>query len=204
MRVSLNWLKDFVDIDMRPEELADLLTMCSLEVESVEPMGRSLEEIVAAKILAVNPHPGADRLSVCDVDTGSDTVKVVCGAPNVEVGAVSAMALPGTRLPGGMLIKETRIRGQRSVGMLMAEDEMGLTDDHAGIVILPPETEPGTPVNAVLPVEDYVLEVGITPNRPDCACIMGIAREIAALTGQRLRRPEIKMVEETGFEPVKA
>lgn len=197
MRVSLNWLKDFVDIDMRPGELADLLTMCSLEVEAVEPMGQSLKEIVAAKILAVSPHPGADRLSVCDVDTGSDTVKVVCGAPNVEVGAVSAMALPGTRLPGGMVIKETRIRGQRSVGMLMAEDEMGLTDDHAGIVILPPETEPGTPVNAVLPVEDYVLEVGITPNRPDCACIMGIAREIAALTGQRLRRPEIKIVEET-------
>lgn len=197
MRVSLNWLKDFVDIDMSPVDLAEILTMSSLEVESVERMGQSLEEIVAAKILSVKPHPKADRLSICEVDAGRGAVQVICGAPNVEVGAVTAMAVPGTILPGGMTIEETQIRGERSVGMLLAEDEMGLTDDHTGILLLPTGVKPGTPVSSVLPVEDYVLEIGITPNRPDCASIIGIAREIAALTGQRIRMPDIGIEEES-------
>jgi phenylalanyl-tRNA synthetase beta chain len=196
MRVSLNWLKDFVDIDMSPADLADLLTMSSLEVETVDPVGQSLQDVVAAKILSVKPHPKADRLSICEVDTGRGEVPVICGAPNAAAGAVSAMALPGTTLPGGMVIKETRIRGERSVGMLLAEDEMGLTDDHSGIMILPPGVEPGTPVRSVLPLEDHVLEIGITPNRPDCASVIGIAREIAALTGQRIKRPETRFEEE--------
>jgi len=196
MRINLNWLKDFVNIDLSPEELAELLTMNSLEVETIEPQGQGLRHIVAAKILDVRPHPNADRLSLCVVDTGDREVPVVCGAPNVEVGILSPLALPGTKLPNGMVMEETRIRGQQSVGMLLAEDEMGLTDDHTGIVVLPSDTEPGTPIPSVMPVEDWVLEIGITPNRPDCTSVIGVAREIAALTGQKLRQPAVEIVED--------
>lgn len=196
MRINLNWLKDFINIDLPPEELAELLTMNSLEVETIEPQGQGLRHIVAAKILDVRPHPNADRLSLCVVDTGDREVPVVCGAPNVEVGILSPLALPGTKLPNGMVMEETRIRGQQSVGMLLAEDEMGLTDDHTGIVVLPSDTEPGTPIPSVMPVEDWVLEIGITPNRPDCTSVIGVAREIAALTGQKLRQPAVEIVED--------
>ncbi len=196
MRINLNWLKDFVNIDLSPKELAELLTMNSLEVETIEPQGQGLRSIVAAKILDVRPHPNADRLSLCVVDTGDREVPVVCGAPNVEVGILSPLALPGTKLPNGMVMEETRIRGQQSVGMLLAEDEMGLTDDHTGIVVLPSDTEPGASIPSVMPVEDWVLEIGITPNRPDCTSVMGVAREIAALTGQKLKQPVIEIVED--------
>ncbi len=196
MQINLNWLKDFVNIDLSPKELAELLTMNSLEVETVEPQGQGLHDIVAARILDVRPHPDADRLSVCVVDTGDREVPVVCGAPNVEVGILSPLALPGTKLPNGMVMEETRIRGQQSVGMLLAEDEMGLTDDHTGIAVLPSDTAPGTPIPSVLPVEDWVLEIGITPNRPDCTSVIGVAREIAALTGQKLRQPPVEIVED--------
>ncbi|MBW2017930.1 MAG: phenylalanine--tRNA ligase subunit beta [Deltaproteobacteria bacterium] len=193
MRVSLNWLKDFVEIEMPPAELAHLLTMNCLEVEAVEPHGQELGDIITGRILSVGPHPDADRLSVCLVDTGRGEVPVVCGAPNAKTGVVAPIAMPGTKLPGGMIVKETRIRGQRSVGMLLAEDEMGLTDDHTGILELPEGTPPGIPVDSVIPLTDWVLEVGITPNRPDCTSIIGIAREIAALTGQNLKHQDIRI-----------
>ncbi len=196
MRINLNWLKDFVNIDLSPNELSDLLTMNSLEVETIEPQGQGLRNIVAARILDIRPHPNADRLSLCVVDTGDREVPVVCGAPNLEVGMLSPIALPGIKLPNGMVMEATRIRGQESVGMLLAEDEMGLTDDHTGIVVLPSETKPGTPIPSVMPVEDWVLEIGITPNRPDCTSVLGVAREIAALTGQKLRQPVIEIVED--------
>ena len=139
MKVSLNWLKEYVDIEMSPDDLAELLTMIGLEVEGLEAVGQSLGDILVARILTARPHPGADRLYLCDVDIGNDTVQVVCGAPNVEEGALAPFALPGVRLPDGTLIKEDKIRGEISKGMLLAEDEMGLTDDHEGIMILPPD-----------------------------------------------------------------
>jgi phenylalanyl-tRNA synthetase beta chain len=193
MRVSLNWLKDYVDIDMPPDDLAHLLTMSSLEVEAVEPLGQSLEDIIVARILSVRRHPEADRLFVCQMDTGKGKVSVVCSAPNLEAEASVPMALPGTKLPGGMVVQESQIRGEQSVGMILAEDEMGLTDDHTGIMILPADLNPGAQVSSVLPLEDWAFEISITPNRPDCASVMGIAREIAALTGKKLKRPEIKI-----------
>ncbi len=182
MRVSLNWLKDYVDIDMPPDDLAQLLTMSSLDVEAVEPLGQSLEDIIVARILSVRRHPEADRLFICQMDTGGEEVPVVCSAPNLEAEALVPMALPGTKLPGEMVVQESQIRGQQSVGMLLAEDEMGLTDDHTGIMILPEDLNPGAQVSSVLHLEDWALEISITPNRPDCASVMGIAREIAALT----------------------
>jgi phenylalanyl-tRNA synthetase beta chain len=196
MRVSLNWLKDFVDIDMSVEDLAELLTMSGLEVESMEPVGRSLDDVVAGKILSVRNHPKADKpLFVCDVDVGQRVVQVVCGAPNTEIGMIAPVAPPGTMLPGGIRVEESRIRGELSVGMLLAEDEMGLTDDHAGLMVLPEVLKPGDPVAKALSLEDRVLEISITPNRADCTSVIGIAREIAALTRRPLRKPEIKLKE---------
>lgn len=197
MKLSLNWLKDYVDIEMSPQELGRLLTMTGLEVEGVEPVGNALDEIVTAKILAVKPHPKADRLSLCQVDTGRESVQVVCGATNVVEGAMAPLALPGVKLPDGTVVKQSRIRGEDSTGVLLAEDEMGLTDDHSGIMILSPDCSAGVSLPAVLEVCDWVFDVDITPNRPDCASVIGIAREISAITGKILRRPESK-IEETG------
>ena len=198
MRVSLNWLKDYVDVELKPQDLAHLLTMSGLEVEGLEPLGRSLEGIAVAEILAVKPHPNADRLYICEVDTGREHVPVVCGAPNARAGVLAPLAPPGTRLPGGMVIKESMIRGERSVGMLLAEDEMGLTDDHSGIMILPAGLKPGEAVIAAMSLEDLVFDISITPNRPDCTSVMGVAREVAALTGSEVRRPETR-IEEGGY-----
>ncbi|MCJ7593898.1 MAG: phenylalanine--tRNA ligase subunit beta [Desulfobacterales bacterium] len=195
MRVSLNWLKEYVDIELSPQDLADLLSMSGLEVEALEPLGQSLREIVAARIVSIKPHPDADRLSVCQVDTGKRQLQVVCGAPNLEQGGVVPMALPGTKLPGGTTVLESVIRGERSVGMLLAEAEMGLTEDHSGIMILPSSLEPGAPVAESLSLEDWCLDIALTPNRSDCASVIGIAREIAALTGQRLRKQAIEIKE---------
>jgi len=191
MRVSFNWLKEYVNISLSVDGLADLLTMSGLEVEGKEPLGRSLEAVVAARVLSVKAHPKADTLWLCHVETGRGAVQVVCGAPNLRVGMMTPMALPGTKLPGGVEVKESRIRGEASVGMLLAEDEMGLTEDHTGVMVLPELLSPGDSVSQVLSLEDWALEIGITPNRPDCACVIGIAREIAALTKGKLRKPEI-------------
>jgi phenylalanyl-tRNA synthetase beta chain len=185
-----------VDIHLSVDHLSEMLTMSGLEVESKEPLGTSLEGVVAGKILSVRRHPQADKvLFICDVDTGSGVVQVVCGAPNVKVGMMAPVALPGTSLPVGMRVEESRIRGEISVGMLLSEDEMGLTDDHTGLMELPQDLQPGTAVAEALPLEDVALEISITPNRADCASVIGIAREIAALTGEKLRRPEIRFDE---------
>jgi phenylalanyl-tRNA synthetase beta chain len=196
MRVSLNWLKDFVDIQTSPEELCRALTMSGLEVEGLEAVGQSLDKIVAAKILAVESHPSADRLSICHVDVGGETIQVVCGAPNLAVGAFVPLALPGVSLPNGTNIEASRIRGEMSSGMLLAEDEMGLTEDHSGIMVLPPDLTPGGSIMSAISLPDWVLDVSITPNRADCASVIGIAREIAAVTGMDLKRPEIELSEE--------
>ena len=197
MKLSFNWLKDYVDLNMSPDELAHLLTMIGLEVEGVEPVGGSLDDVVVGRLLSVDPHPKAGRLFVCQVDAGMDKVQVVCGATNLEQDAVVALGLPGVRIPGGTIIKESHIRGEVSKGVLLAEDEMGLTDDHTGIMILPSDLSPGTSMASAFPLADWVLDVDITPNRPDCASVTGIAREIAAVTGQKLRKPDME-IKETG------
>ncbi len=201
MKLSLNWLKDYIDIDMPLDELSHLLTMAGLEVEGIEPSGQSLNGIIAAKILDVDSHPDADRLSVCQVDTGGETVQVVCGAPGLETGSLVAFIPAGESLPNGMAIRESKLRGVMSKGMLLAEDEMGLTDDHTGLMILPSNLDPGTPLltsgSALdhLFLSDWVFDLSITPNRPDWASVLGVAREISAITGQSLNRPEIKIEE---------
>jgi phenylalanyl-tRNA synthetase beta chain len=200
MKVSLNWIKQFVPIDLNPSEVAEMLTMAGLEVEGIEYRGRGLGDVIISKILDIMPHPKADRLSICQVSTGSREVSVVCGATNIEKGHVVALALPGTRLPDGTPIKETKIRGELSYGMLLAEDEMGLTDDHSGIMILPDDLSPGQSLPDIMALEDCMLDVAITPNRIDCASVVGIAREIGALTDTPIVMPEIHL--EQGDAPI--
>jgi len=197
MKVSLNWLKEHVDIELSPEKLGHLLTMVGLEVEGLEVVGQALDDILAARILEVTPHPNADRLSLCRVDTGTEIISVVCGAPNVVEGVLAPLIVPGGKLPDGTQMKESRIRGEISKGMLLAEDEMGLTDDHTGIMVLPESATPGTPLSSLLPFPDWIFDVSITPNRPDCASVLGIAREIAANTGKPLKSLEHR-VDATG------
>jgi phenylalanyl-tRNA synthetase beta chain len=196
MKLSLNWLKEYVDINITPQELAHKLTMAGLEVESLEKIGDIHDKVIVARVLSVKNHPRADRLSLCDVDTGSSTVQVVCGATNVKAGDLVPMALPGAELKGGIVIKESKLRGEFSGGMLMAEDELGLTDNHAGIMILSPELEAGIRLSDAINPLDWSLEINITPNRVDCASVIGIAREVAAITGQKLKLPDVNYKEE--------
>jgi len=195
MKVSLNWLRDYIDIDLTPETLAHRLTMAGLEVESISRVSPGFTGVVVAKIRAVRPHPQGGKLSLCEVATGSGTVPIVCGAPNVREGILVPLAKVGATIPGGYTIKSSRIRGELSEGMLCSEEELGIGEDAAGIMVLPETLRPGQDLAAAMNLEDTVLEVSITPNRPDCLSILGIAREVAALTGARVRYPETSVDE---------
>ncbi|HDH96365.1 MAG TPA: phenylalanine--tRNA ligase subunit beta, partial [Proteobacteria bacterium] len=192
MRVPLSWLKEYVDIEESPTELADLLTMAGLEVEDIIHRGQGLDDVITVRIVEIKPHPNADRLQLAYVDTGSETLQVVCGAPNIYEGAVVPLALPGADLPGGVRIQKAKIRGEESVGMLCSQRDLGISDDHSGIMILTDDVEPGKPFAQAAFVEDVVLEVAITPNRGDCLSIVGIAREVAAIKRRKLKLPKIR------------
>ena len=196
MKLSLNWLKEYVDIDITPQELSHILTMAGLEVEELERLGDISDRVIVAKVLSVEKHPKADRLSLCNVDTGNSRVQVVCGASNVKAGDLVPMALPGAELKGGITIKESKLRGEFSGGMLCAEDELGLTDDHKGVMILPEGLVIGDRLSDALNLEDWSFDISLTPNRPDCASVIGIAREVSALTGKKMRLPEVQYREE--------
>ncbi len=198
MKVSLSWLKDYVDIDMDVAKLADMLTMAGLEVEAVEDRYSYLERVVVGSITGVEPHPKADKLTLCHVEAGGSRYRVVCGAPNAKVGLKAPLALPGSEFPNGLQITESVIRGERSQGMLCSEAELGLGTDRSGLMVLDPQLIEGTPLNRALELQDAVLEIGLTPNRSDCLSMFGIAREIAGFSGTRLRRPEIQLPETSG------
>ncbi len=187
MRVPLQWLSDFVSPDRSPADLASLLTFAGLEVDAIEQVGCHDPLVVTGRILSIDPHPDADRLRLCTVDDGVRTHAIVCGASNMREGDIVALALPGATLPGGRHIVPTTIRGRQSAGMLCSAEELNLGDDHEGILILDPETPLGRPLKEIHPGCDTVLEISITPNRADCLSMIGIAREVAALTGQPLR-----------------
>lgn len=187
MKVTYNWLKEFVDFDLSPDKLADLLTMLGLEVESIEYIGAGLDDVVVAVVEERAQHPNADKLSLCRVNNGKEILNVVCGAQNFKSGDKVALAQIGANLPGDFKIKRSKIRGEESFGMLCSEKELALADESAGIMILPADLEPGTPVFAALGIKDTVFEIGLTPNRADCLSVIGIAREIAAKLGKKVR-----------------
>lgn len=197
MKVSYNWLQDYIDFDYTPEELASKLTMAGLEVDGIEYQAEGLEDIIIGEILEVNDHENADKLSLCLVDLGDNKEEIVCGAPNVEVGAKSPVAPVGTKLPTGMEIKEAEIRGVKSRGMLCSADELGLQEERAdGIMILDSGLEVGSNFTEALGLDDVIFELDLTPNYADCLSMIGVAREVAVMTGNELQLPEAEIAEE--------
>ncbi len=195
MRVTLNWLREFVDFDLSAHELADKLDLSGTAIESITHLGARFDNIVVGEIELVEKHPDADRLNYCEVIVGDEKAGIVCGAPNVAPKQKVAVALPGAILPGGMKIKAAKIRGVKSEGMICSETELGLGSDTSVIMVLPKDTKVGTPLAVALGLDDWVLELEITPNRPDCMGIIGVAREIAALVGETIHMPEISLNE---------
>ena len=195
MIVTYNWLKEYVDIDVPPEELADLLTMLGLEVERMERLYEGMDEVIVALVQEKLPHPNADKLSLCTVNSGSELLSVVCGAQNFKAGDKVALAQVGAVLPGNFKIKKSKIRGEESSGMLCSEKELGLADDSAGIMILPQDLQLGQPALSALGLKDTIFEIGLTPNRADCLSVIGVAREIAAKLGKKVRYPGLQVAE---------
>jgi phenylalanyl-tRNA synthetase beta chain len=195
MLVSLKWLKDYVDIEITAGELADKLTMSGLEVDEIKTISHNFSGVVVAKILSVRPHPGADKLSLCDVTDGSQTYPIVCGAKNIKGGDYVPLAKAGAVIPGGYMIKSTILRGEKSDGMLCSEAELEIGDDSSGIMQLPSDLTLGLPLEEALNLGDTVLDVSVTPNRSDCLSMIGMAREVAALTGKKIRMPAVKIKE---------
>lgn len=188
MRISFNQLKKFVDFTYNPDQLAEKLTEIGIEVKEMQRVG-TLERVVVGQILAVKKHPNADRLKIVDVDIGKDKLSLVCGAPNVDTGKFIAVALVDAELPGGMRVKKSKIRGVESPGMICSERDLGLGEDHAGIIALSTPLRIGECFSRALELEDTIFDVEITSNRGDWLSILGIAREIAAVTGETLQLP---------------
>ncbi|PKM87431.1 MAG: phenylalanine--tRNA ligase subunit beta [Firmicutes bacterium HGW-Firmicutes-12] len=205
MLVSWKWLKELVELDKSPDEIAQLLTMSGIEVESIKSLKRGIEGISVALVQVVKKHPQADRLQVCQVVTGGDrVVTVVSGATNLEVGQKVPLAQVGAVLANGMKIEKTDFRGIESEGMLCSVEELGLdadkfsSEERDGIYILPVEFEVGQDIVSLLGLDDFILELGLTPNRADCLGMVNVAREVAALTGGNLKLPVVDDVEQNG------
>jgi phenylalanyl-tRNA synthetase beta chain len=187
MKFSVTWLREFVDLPENPEGIADLLTRAGVETENIETRGAKIEQVIVSQIVASSRHPNADRLTVCEVDDGSGTNRqIVCGATNYKVGDKVPLALPGAKLPNGLEIRKSKLRGVESEGMLCSPIELGLGEDASGLLILSPNAKVGLPIADLFPT-DTILDVEITPNRGDLLSHFGLAREIAALTGKELK-----------------
>ena len=187
MKFSVKWLREFADLPKRPEEIADLLTRAGVETKGIEIRGAKIDSVIVSQITASSRHPNADRLTVCEVDDGSSVKRqIVCGATNYKVGDKVPLALPGAKLPNGTEIRKSKLRGVESEGMLCSAIELSLGSDAAGLLILSAEAKIGAPISDLFP-SDTILDVEITPNRGDLLSHFGLAREIAALTGEKLK-----------------
>ena len=195
MKVSISWLKNYVPIDMDVADLAEALTMAGLEVDSVHNRYECLNTVLVARIETVAPHTNADKLTIVRINSGDSTAQVVCGAPNVAPDMLVPWATPGTELPDGTVIEKSAIRGEVSEGMLCSEAELGLGLDQSGIANLDKRLNPGTPLPDALALEDMVIEIDLTPNRPDCLSLIGVAREIAAIQNCRITYPDIELAD---------
>ncbi|GHU46491.1 phenylalanine--tRNA ligase beta subunit [Betaproteobacteria bacterium] len=184
MKFSESWLRTFVNPDLSSDALAHLLTMAGLEVEELEPVAPDFTQVVVARVEGVVKHPDADRLNVCKVDVGDGTLRqIVCGAPNVAAGQKVPCALPGAVLPGNFKIKTAKVRGIESAGMLCSAKELGIAEDASGLLVLPEDAPVGKSIREYLDLDDHLYTLKLTPNRADCLSLIGIAREVAALTG---------------------
>ena len=195
MKVSLSWLEAFVPVEMDLNELTEALTMVGLEVEGVTDRYAYLSSVFVGRVAAVKNHPNADRLKICDVELQDKTYRVVCGAPNVTEGMLAPLALPGTHLPNGNVLSRGTIRGEHSEGMLCSEAELELGLDASGIMPLEKNLPVGKNLARALNLADPVLEIDLTPNRPDCLSIIGTAREVAAIQGRQITVKPVGLVE---------
>ena len=196
MKIPLSWLKEYVDFEDTVEGLADKLTFSGVEVEGIERLGGGVPGVVVGEVLGIEKHPNADKLTLCRVNFGGPAeMTVVCGAPNVAVGGKYPFAPLGVALPCGITIEKRKVRGVFSEGMLCAEDELGISDHHEGLIVLDAAWAPGTPLAEVLGPPETVIEVEITPNRPDCLSLLGLAREVAALYGTKVKVPDTTLAE---------
>ena len=196
MKISYNWLNEYINLKLSPEETAEKLTLIGLEVEEVTSYGNKLDGVVVGEVLEVKEHSNADRLVVCHVDIGYEQVQIVCGADNVAAGQKVPVATVGTTLPvetengEPFTIREAKLRGEESKGMICAEDELKLGDDHSGIMVLDNSLKVGTPLHEALDLyEDTIIDIEITPNRPDATCHIGVARDLAAALDLELCKP---------------
>ncbi|MFZ2957557.1 MAG: phenylalanine--tRNA ligase subunit beta [Candidatus Ozemobacteraceae bacterium] len=189
MKILLSWLRDYIDIQMSPEKIAESLNMAGIEVEAVHQLGKDIKGVVTGKILTREKHPNADKLSLCTVDTGDvASLIIVCGADNMKPGDIVPVAKLGASLPGGIEIRRAKIRGVESFGMMCSKRELGLSEDHTGLYILPPDTPIGVDALKLLGLDDTVFEISITPNRGDALSHLGIARELSAIFNLPLHR----------------
>lgn len=187
MQFPESWLRTFVDAPVSTHELAEQLTMAGLEVEEVEPAAPEFSSIVVARIESVEPHPNADKLRVCQVNAGEQHLQIVCGAPNAAAGMLVPLAKVGAVLPGGFKIGIAKMRGVESAGMLCSAKELGLSQDHSGLMALPESMPIGADLRQTLSLDEAILTLKLTPNRADCLSILGVAREVAALNGLDLK-----------------
>src|SRR5690554_314006 len=197
MKVPYNWLKSYIDFPYSPDELAHVLTMAGMEVEGVEYLGEGLEGVVVGEITEIKEHPNADKLVICKVDNGSEGLQVVTGAPNVKEGVKAPVAAAGITLPNGMELKRVKLRGVESGGMLCSTDELGLSEERAsGIMILDEKATVGQSIVEYLGLDEYVLELDLTPNYARALGMLGIARELQAiLQTQEVNYPEVSIRE---------
>jgi len=204
MQASIKWLKEYVEFTESPAVLAEMLTMAGVPVEGVTYLGEGIEKIVTGKIIAIEKHPNANKLSVCTIDVGSEQLIIVTGAANVRVGQVVPVALVGAKLPSGLEIQPTELRGLMSYGMLCSTTELNIdskllsAEAREGIYILPPHMAVGMDIKEALGLDDVVLEFELTANRADCFCMLGLAREVAVLTGGKFKKPMLNVHETAG------
>ncbi|MDR3089999.1 MAG: phenylalanine--tRNA ligase subunit beta [Desulfobulbaceae bacterium] len=194
MKFTLNWLRDYVAASgCDAAKISDILTMLGLEVDSAEALYEHLAPLRTGRIISAEKHPDADKLQVCQVKIGDERHTIVCGAPNARAGLAVVVALPGATLPGDVKIKKAKVRGVESAGMICSERELGLSHDHSGIMELPDDLTDGQVFIDAMGLRDTMVEVELTPNRPDCASVIGIAREVAGKLGESLRLPTVAM-----------
>lgn len=200
MKLSYNWLNEFIDLPLNPLETAEKLTLIGLEEEETFEFGSKLDGVIVGEVVDCKQHPNADRLRLCQVDLGNETVQIVCGAPNVATGQKVPVATVGTTLPiklddGSFLtLRKAKLRGEESNGMICAEDELGLGTDHDGIIVLDSSLKVGTPISEVFDLyTDTIIDIAITPNRPDATCHLGVARDLSAALNLPLKKPEISI-----------
>ena len=195
MKISYKWLTELTGLDWSVEEMAEKLTLSGTACEDIVPLAKHLDNVVVGEVLELNPIEGADKIQKATVNTGEEKYELVCGAPNVAVGQKVLVALLGARLAGDMVIKKVKIRGVESIGMICSERELGLSDDHSGIMVLDPEAIVGTSAAEQLDLDDYIMDFELTPNRPDSTSAIGIARDLQALADIKMKKPEFELRE---------